>query len=94
MIGTTSDWTAVVSIDGSRLARPTGPKKKAPSIEQEFYSFKQAGERIGKSAEAVRKYVDRGLLVARKQGKLRFISRAELDRFAGGLAPVQLKRRA
>lgn len=92
MLRATDQRAAVVCIDGGMHSVRT--KGNVSPVEQEFYSFRQAGERIGKSAEAVRKYVDRGLLLAKKQGKLRFISKAELDRFAGGIPLAQVRCRA
>lgn len=62
------------------------PKKKGPAVEQEYFDYGQAGRLIGKTAEAIRGYVNRGMLRATKRGgKLRFISRAELERFCSGL---------
>jgi len=52
--------------------------------EQQYFSYEQAGLYIGKSAEAIRAYVARGLLrVKTIGGNLRFISKNDLDRFAG-----------
>jgi hypothetical protein len=55
------------------------------NVGQQYFDFAQAGKYLGKSAEAIRGYVNRGMLLASKRGgKLRFIKRAELDRFASG----------
>lgn len=63
-----------------------GARQKGPAVEQEYFDYAQAGAFIGKSAEAIRGYVNRGMLRAtRRGGKLRFISRSELARFCGGL---------
>ena len=62
------------------------PKKKGLAVEQEYFNYGQAGQFIGKTAEAIRGYVNRGMLRStRRGGKLRFISRTELERFCSGL---------
>jgi hypothetical protein len=53
-------------------------------IEQEYFNYVQAGEFMGKTAEAIRGYVNRGLLRSTKRGKLRFITKAELVKFCSG----------
>jgi hypothetical protein len=51
-------------------------------VQQQYFDYEQAGQYIGKTAEAIRKYVSYGWLKAHKRGrKLRWISKAELDRF-------------
>jgi len=63
----------------------TSQAKKEPAVEQEYYDYVQAGEYMGKTAEAIRGYVNRGMLRSTKRGgKLRFIRRAELERFCSG----------
>jgi hypothetical protein len=53
-------------------------------LSQQTFSLRQAGELMGKSAEAVRKYIQRGKLkIAKRDGKLIFVSRAEIERFTG-----------
>jgi hypothetical protein len=55
-------------------------------VEQQYFDYVQAGQYMGKSDEAIRGLVNRGMLKSTKRGgKLRFISRAELVRFCGGL---------
>jgi hypothetical protein len=54
-------------------------------VEQQYFDYDQAGQYIGKTAEAIRKYVSYGWLKAHKRGrKLRWVSKAELDRFMAG----------
>ena len=54
-------------------------------VEQQYFDYEQAGKYIGKSAEAIRKYVSYGWLRAHKRGrKLRWISKTELDKFMLG----------
>jgi hypothetical protein len=61
------------------------PDKKAPVSEQQWFDYASAGAYIGKTKGAVRKYVSNGWIkTSRRGGKLRFISRAELDRFCAG----------
>ena len=68
------------------ISEANRPKKKEPAVEQEYFDYGQAGQFIGKTAEAIRGYVNRGMLRVTKRGrKLRFISRAELERFCSGL---------
>lgn len=57
-------------------------RSEEPHVEQEYYSIKQGGQYIGKSYEAMRGYMHRGQIKFKKVGKLRFISKKELDRFA------------
>ena len=61
-------------------------EKRGLAVEQEYFDYGQAGQFIGKTAEAIRGYVNRGMLRVTKRGrKLRFISRTELVRFCSGL---------
>ena len=61
------------------------PGRKGPAVEQEYFDYVDAGAFMGKTAEAIRGYVNRGMLrMTKRGGKLRFISRAELDRFCSG----------
>ena len=62
------------------------PERRGLAVEQEYFDYGQAGQFIGKTAEAIRGYVNRGMLRVTKRGrKLRFISRTELVRFCSGL---------
>ncbi len=60
-------------------------KIKTEPIEQQYFDYEQAGRYIGKTAEAIRKYVSYGWIRAHKRGrKLRWIAKTELDKFMTG----------
>lgn len=64
--------------------RPKRKKECQPRcpVRQEYFDYEQAGQYIGKSAEAIRKYVQLRLIKVIKRGpKLRWIARTELDEF-------------
>jgi hypothetical protein len=74
-----------IAIKGTTMRTATVRQTAEQNVEQRYFDYVQAGKYIGKSAEAVRKYVSYGWLKAHKQGrKLRWISKAELDRFMAG----------
>ena len=81
MIETGVEAAKVIQMDDANR-----PGKKGPAVEQEYFDYEDAGAFMGKTAEAIRGYVNRGMLrVTKRGGKLRFISRTELVRFCSGL---------
>ena len=84
MRGTAAERVGETS-GGSRPSKmePGVARSAGAKVEQQYFDFEQAGQYIGKSKQAIRGYVFRGMLRAKKVGaKLRFISRADLDKFA------------